>query len=139
MALPENLFQEDEEYGQHQAYEGREVVPVDSLSLEDEHHDDGEDRQGDYFLYHLELQQVERTAVALETYAVGRHGQAIFEEGYAPRKQYDQYEGPARGDFHLAEFEVAVPGESHEDVRKDEHHDGPDSVHCQNSLFGARR
>ena len=61
--------------------------------------------------------------------AVGGDGEAVLEEGDAPREQDDQYEGPARRYLHFTQFEMPVPGERHEDVRADEHEYGPDSLH----------
>ncbi len=105
------------------------MVPVDGLAFEDEHHDDGEDGEGDHFLDHFQLKQVEGPAVACETYAVGGYGEAVFEEGDAPRKKDDEDQRPVGRDLHLAEFQVSIPGEGHKDVRKYEHHHGPKSVH----------
>ena len=104
------------------------MVPLDGLSLEKEGDDDGEDGQGDHFLDDLELHQVEGAAVALEADPVRRDGEAVLEEGDAPGEQDDEDERPAGGDFHLLELEVTVPGERHEDVREDEHDDGPDAL-----------
>ena len=105
------------------------MVPLDVLSLEHEHHDDGEYRERDDFLYHLELQQVERAAVALEADAVGRDREAVFKEGDPPGKQDDQDERPGRRYFHFLEFKVAIPRECHEDIGKNQHQDSPETVH----------
>ena len=105
------------------------MIPLDGLSLEQEGDDDGEHGQGDDLLDDLELHQVEGTAVALEADPVRRDGQAVLEEGDAPRKQDDEDKRPAGGDFHLLELEMAVPGERHEDVRAYEHEDGPKTLH----------
>ena len=104
------------------------MVPLHGLALEKEGDDDGEDGQGDHLLDHLELHQVEGTAVPVEADAVRRNGEAVLEEGDAPREEDDEDERPAGGDLHLLEFEMTVPGECHEDVRKDEHDDGPDTL-----------
>ena len=97
------------------------MVPLDRLPMEEEVDDDREDGQGDNFLDDFQLHQVEGAAVALEADPVGRDGEAVLEEGNAPRKQDDEDERPAGGDFHLLELEMAVPCERHEDIRKDEH------------------
>ena len=98
------------------------------ISIEQEGEDDREDGQGDHLLDDLELHQVERTAVAVEADAVRRDGEAVLEEGDAPREQDDEDERPAGRYLHLLEFEMPVPRERHEDVRKDEHDDGPDTL-----------
>ena len=105
------------------------MIPLDGLAPEDEGDDDGEYREGNHFLDNLQLHQVEGAAVSLETNAVGGHGEAILKEGNAPGEKDDEDERPAGGDFHFLQFEVTVPGERHEHVRKDEHKDGPKAVH----------
>ena len=114
------------------------MVPLDGLALEEEGDDDREDGQGDRFLDDLELHQVEGAAVSVEADAVGGDGEAVFEEGDAPRKEDDEDEGPAGGNLHLLQLEMAVPGERHEHVREDEHKDGPESVHGFICNWGAK-
>ena len=71
------------------------MIPLDGLSLEHEHHDDRENRKGHDLLDHLELKQVEWASVALETDAVGGHGETVFEKRNTPRKQDDHDERPS--------------------------------------------
>ena len=104
------------------------MVPLDRLPLEKEGDDDRKDGQGNDLLDDLELHQVERTAVPLEADAVRRDGEAVLEESNPPREQDDENEGPVRGNLHFLELEMTVPRERHEDVRKDEHDDGPDTL-----------
>ena len=114
------------------------MVPLHGLALEKEGDDDGEDGQGDHLLDHLELHQVEGTAVPVEADPVRRDGEAVLEEGDAPREEDDEDERPAGGDLHLLEFEMTVPGECHEDVREHEHDDGPDALlHNHFWIWGA--
>ena len=93
-----SLFHEHEVDSQDQADEGGDMVPVEGLALEDKNREQGEDGQGDYFLYHLELDEVEGAAVVHETYAVGRHLKRILEEGDAPREEDDPDQGPVVDD-----------------------------------------
>ena len=90
------LLQEGEEDGEDDAGEGCDVVPVDGLSLEDEQDDYREDGEGDNLLDDFELDEIERAAVLGVADAVGRDGEAVFEERNAPREQDDQDERPAR-------------------------------------------
>ena len=46
--------------------------------------DDTEHRNGNTFLNHLQLHDVERSSVGAEAQAVGRHLTAILKEGNAP-------------------------------------------------------
>ena len=105
------------------------MVPLEVLALEEEVHDDREDGQGNDLLQDLELHQAEGAAVAAEADAVGRHGQAIFEEGDSPGEQDDEDQRPSGRDLHFLQFEMSVPRERHEHVRQDEHQYGPDSLH----------
>ena len=113
------------------------MVPLDGLPFEKEGDNYREDGERNHLLDHLQLHQVERSAVALEADPVGRDGKAVLEESDAPGKQDDQDKRPARGDFHFLQLEMAVPGERHEDVREDKHYDGPDALHV--NLFLGRK
>ena len=97
------------------------MVPLNRLSLEQERDDDGENGQGNHFLNHLQLHQVERAAISDKADAVGRNGETVLEKGNSPGKEDNQDERPARGDFHLLKLQMAVPGERHENVRKHKH------------------
>ena len=77
------------------------MIPMDRLALEHEHHDDGENREGDRFLNHLQLHKAERAPVAGKADPVGRNGEAILKKGYSPGEQYDQNQRPARGYLHF--------------------------------------
>ena len=96
---------EEEEDGQDDAAETREIVPA-QLLLQVKHGKDGEDAEGDYFLNGLEL----RGGELIGADAVGRDLEAVFEKGDAPAGDDDFPERLA------AVFEVAVPGKGHEDV-----------------------
>ena len=102
------------------------MVPLEVLALEEEVDDDGEDGQGDDLLDDLELHEVEGAAVAREADAIGGDSEAVLEEGDSPREKNDEDERPAGRDLHLLQFEMAVPRERHEDVRADQHQDGPE-------------
>ena len=132
------LLQENEEDGEDEAGEGGQVVPLEGLALEDEKDDDREDRQGDDFLDDLQLHQVERAAVAFEADAVGRDGEAVFEEGDAPGEEDHEDERPAGRDFHFLQFQMTIPGEGHEDVGAHQHQDGPDCLHSGFSFSGRK-
>jgi len=100
---------EDEEGRGHQAHSCCGVVPAQMLA-EVEGDEDAEDHQRDDLLDHLELDGRK----AGGSPAVGRHLEAILEEGDAPTDEDDL---PQRL---LAKLQVAVPGEGHEDVGEDE-------------------
>lgn len=70
------------------------MVPVQILTLEQDVGYHGEHSQADALLYHLQLHQVEGTAVALETHTVGRYLAAILKKGYTPTEGDDAQQRP---------------------------------------------
>ena len=92
------------------------MVPA-QVGAEVESCEDAENHQGDNLLDHFELHGRE-AAIAK---AVGWYLKAVLEEGDAPA---DDDHLPKR--LRLV-FQVAVPGEGHEDVGEDEQNDGPHS------------
>ena len=77
-------FQEHKKHSQHHADKGGQMVPVQRLVLEDEGHDDGEDRQGNDLLDDFQLEQVKGSAVTDEANAVGGNHETVFKQGHAP-------------------------------------------------------
>lgn len=92
------------------------MIPVQSLSLEEDIGDDGEDDKRYAFLNHLELDQIKRSAIIHETDAVGWYLTAIFEEGDGPTEGDDTDKRPVAAHARLLQLEVSVPGQRHEDV-----------------------
>ena len=123
------LLQKSEENGQNQQAESHKVIPVEGLSLEQEVGDDGKYRQRNDFLNDLELDERERTAVLREAHPVGGHHKRVFEEGDSPGKEDDADERPVVRNLHLLQFQVAVPGQRHEDVGTEEKEDGSECFH----------
>ena len=111
-----NLFHENEINGGYQAEEGCEVIPVQALSLEENVGDDGEYDERHAFLYHLELDQGEGTAIVDESDAVGWHLATVFEEGDSPAEGDDAHQGPVAANACLLQFKMAIPSQSHKDV-----------------------
>lgn len=109
-------LQENEENGGHEAAECSDMIPLYMFTLEDEKDDDGENSQRNDFLYHLELQKVERASVNLRAYPVRWDHKEIFEQSDTPGGDYDKYERPGRGNIHFLKFQVSVPGECHKDI-----------------------
>lgn len=89
---------------------------MEGLGLEDEYAHYGEDRQGDDFLNHFQLDEAIGAAVAGEADAVGGYHEAVFKQRDAPGQQDDERKGPVVDEVHLLEFEIAVPGKGHEDI-----------------------
>ena len=85
------------------------MIPVQSLSLEENIGDDGEDDKRYAFLCHLELDQIKRSAIIHETDAVGWYLTAIFEEGDSPTEGDDTDKRPVAAHARLLQLEVSVP------------------------------
>ena len=92
------------------------MIPVQSLSLEEDIGDDGEDDKRYAFLNHLELDQIKWSAIINETDAVGWYLTAIFEEGDRPTEGDDTDKRPVAAHARLLQLEVSVPSQRHEDV-----------------------
>ena len=105
------------------------MVPVEGLSLEQEVGHDGENRQGNHFLDHFQLDERERTAVLREAHPVGGNHKGVFKEGDTPGKEDDANEGPVVRHLHLLQFQVSVPGQRHEDVGTNQQEDSTDCFH----------
>lgn len=99
---------------------------MESLTFEEQSNNEREYGKRDYFLYHFELHQGERTAVAYESYAVCRHLCTVFKECKRPGEEYYSYERPAVRYFHFLELEVPIPGEGHKYVRSYKQQDSAD-------------
>lgn len=108
------------------------MVPVERLTLEEHIGNDAEDDEGHDFLYHLELHEGEGTTVVHKSDAVGRNLTAVLEEGNEPTEGNDANERPMGADARLAQFEMAIPSECHEDVAQDEQ---KDSVKCRHMFI----
>lgn len=111
-----HLFHEHEIDGGDEAEESGDVIPMHALPLEEDTCNDGKDDERHAFLYHLQLHQRERTAVADEAEAVCRHLTAVFEESYRPAEGDDTYQGPVAARARLLQLEMSVPGKGHEDI-----------------------
>ena len=72
------------EHRHDQADEGCQVIPVQRLSVEIDRDKYGEYRQRDDFLNHLQLHDVERSAVAVKADAVGGNLAAVFGQRQQP-------------------------------------------------------
>ena len=92
------------------------MIPVQSLSLEEDIGDDGEDDKRYAFLNHLELDQIKRSAIIHETDAVGWYLTAIFEEGDGPTEGDNSNEWPMATCTRLLKFEMPIPCQRHEYV-----------------------
>ena len=85
------LLHEHEVDGGNEAEEGCKVVPVQTLTLEENVGNDGEDDEGYAFLYHLELNQWEGAAVVDKANTVGGYLTAVLKESDSPTESYHTY------------------------------------------------
>ena len=111
-----HLFHEYQVDGTDDEEEGQYVVPMNVLSLKENVGNNSEDTKRDAFLNHLELNEVERSAVPLESHSVSGNLTAILEESYSPRKDDNSYQWPMAADACLLKLEMPIPSKRHEDV-----------------------
>src|SRR3954449_1959484 len=93
-----------------EAGEGADVAPADRF-LEHYSGEDGKHREGNDFLRDLQLAAGEAVSVADP---VRGHGKAIFDQCDPPADQN------GRDHRQVGEFQMAIPGDGHENVRDDE-------------------
>lgn len=110
------LFFKHEKNRQHQAGEAGQVVPFESFGLEQGKGKNGEYRQGDDFLNDLQFHEWERSAIQSVADAVGRHHEAVFEEGDAPTDDDNGKQSEVLRHLHFLELQVAIPSKGHEGV-----------------------
>lgn len=123
---------------QHQKAKAQQVVPFEHLVFEEQGGKERENHQGDDFLQHFELDQRKGTAIFAEADAVGGHLKKILKQGDAPADEHHRYQAQLAEPLHFVEFEVAVPGKSHEDVRQDEQTNGVKCFHGGKVVAGGR-
>ncbi len=106
------------------------MVPLDALSFENEYGENGEDCNGNHFLYHFQLHQIKGTAVSYESHPVGWNLTEILRESQKPGKHYNQNKrSMVSNDIHGLKFEMTIPGKSHEDIGDYQKSDGVCGVH----------
>ena len=105
----------NEIHGQHQAYEGREVVPAET-DVESDEAEHRENEKRDAFLDDLELNERKGTAVHFEADTVCRDHTGVLKERYRPGENDDERERPVGDDFGRLQLQVQIPGARHENV-----------------------
>ena len=88
------LFHKDEIDGADNEEEGEQVVPVQILTLEHDVGNHGKNTKTDALLDDLQLHEIERATITIETDAVGGHLTAIFKQSDTPRKGDNANQGP---------------------------------------------
>ena len=96
--------------GSHEQGEGNRVVPG-HLLLEKQDGEADKNRQRYRFLNDLQLE----TGEGAESQTIGRYRKAIFQQSDEPGNQDGFPQRPG-----VAVFEVAIPCECHEDIRKEQ-------------------
>ena len=106
------------------------MVPLYGLPLEDHDRKDGEDGDGEHLLNDFQLHQRKRAAVLNEANAVAVHLADIFRQSQQPRREDDdEQRGVIRDGANGLQFQMAIPGQRHEDVRQNKQDDSPKSGH----------
>ena len=87
VAVPQRhteLFHKHQVDGADDKQEGKDVVPVQMRALEHDVGNDAEHCQRDAFLYDLQLDEVERTAILHKAETVSWNLTTVFKKGYHP-------------------------------------------------------
>ena len=93
------------------------MVERERLVLEKQQHEDGEDGQREELLNHLELPEVEGTAILDEADTVGGHHKAVLDQSDAPTEKDDHRQRELTEPSGALQFQVTVPRKRHEHVR----------------------
>ena len=117
----EKLFHENEIDCQYEAGEGSQMVPMQGLVFKAYHREDCEDDERKHLLDNFELDQRKGAAVTHEPRTVGRNLTTVLGKGKQPGNQYDEYQRClVREDAKLLQFQMAIPGYRHENIRYNE-------------------
>lgn len=100
--------------------EGHEMVPSQVKCIKGYEAEDCEYYERDDFLHYFKLDEGIGASVVGEAYAVGRYLKAVFEQSDAPREEDDCKEWPGGRYSGGLQFEMAVPGDGHENIADDE-------------------
>ena len=105
------------------------MVPMQALPLKENVGYNCEYAKTDTLLYHLQLYQAERAAVALKAHPVGRYLAAVLEESDGPRERYHANKRPLGRHACSLQLQMPIPSQSHKNVAKYEQNDSVKSVH----------
>jgi len=105
------------------------MIDREGLVLEEYQHEDGEDGQRKELLDHLELPEVERTAILDEADAVGGHHEAVLDQRNAPAEEDDHRQRELAEPSRALQLQVTVPRERHEDIRTNQKQERINSFH----------
>lgn len=93
------------------------MIHREGLVFEEDEHEDSEDGQREELLNHLELPEIERSAVVDEANAVGGHHETVFDQRDAPAEKNDQRQRQLAEPRNALQLQMAVPRKRHEHVR----------------------
>lgn len=105
------------------------MVPMERFSFEQRSDNDGEHHQRHSLLNHLELHQRIGSSIAIETNAIGRHGQTVFKEGDTPRKHNHTNQRPRVTNLHLLQLQMAIPCQGHQHIGPNQKQYGINTFH----------
>ncbi len=109
------------------------MVEREWLVLEEHQHEDGEDGQREELLDHLELPEVERTAVLNEADAVGGHHETVLDQRDAPTEENDHRQRELAEPSRALQLQVTVPCKRHEDIRTNQEQKCINTFHIINN------
>ena len=105
------------------------MIEPETLGTEHQQGKQRENRERDHLLQHLEFDQRERASVVAESDPIGRDLETILEKGNAPTDYDHPDQRQCIEPLHGTEFQVAIPGKGHKDIRNDQQADSHQSFH----------
>ncbi len=120
------LFLKNEIDREDQTAESDEMVHSEGLMFEHQQRKHRKHDQRDDLLYHLELKEAERAAIAIEADPIGRHLKGIFKQCDAPADEYDAEQTQRVEAFDVFEFQMPVPCHGHKRIRDKKEYDSDD-------------
>ncbi len=111
------------------------MIPTERFRFEHQQGENGENRQRNDFLDHLELEQRERSPVLAKTDPVRRSLKQVFQERNTPAEDDHQQKRQVVEPLMTLEPQLPVPGESHEYIGNNEQADCKIRFHCTQKQF----
>jgi len=102
--INDRLFFENKIDGPDQKGKPHQVVPPEGFCLKKHKGEGGKHHQGDYFLYHFQLDQGEGASIVFIAHTVGRDLKQVFKKGNAPADHNNGKEWEVFAPFHVFEF-----------------------------------
>lgn len=114
------LFFKDEINGQDKEHKTNQVVPPERFIFEKQQRKSNKNHQRNNLLNNLKLNQRKRATIRFEPDSVGRNLQQVLKKSNTPTDEDNGKQRQALAPLHFLKLQVAVPGQRHKCVGKNE-------------------